>query len=715
MSDFNPDEYLAKKEAFDPDAYLAQKDAVTDKPAEYSDNPSALKQFYERNVVGPVMGAVNLVPGGKALEHMVTDPIAGYFKGISPDENQARREAYQTYFRKQYPGVLEGSEFGADMVASPYKGAYIAAEPFINQTVTHPERVGFNPETALNVAPLALQTGLGAPAIAAKSIAGVKLKKPEYKSFEAYRENPKLYDDFEAKTGGEPVKHMSGNMIDTLSEKERSIAEALEAAKDAKSSATLGEQFAKRDIGQQRASAYVDKKNELALGLEDSNAAKSVVSDLKDANRKVGEIRDEVLNQSNTTFHVDEIDAILSRAEKSVLGQSERSKIRSAREELQTLVDNSNEYTLDMTPINQRQQFISPQQLTKFRGFLQDNVTYGYGMSPADRALNGAAREINATMDAKIPEAHELRNVLHQQTKDFNTALDLFGGEYNLGSLKSALKDPVKRAAVERIADANNITSLKDTIRKFDDWEIIKEQKARKEYIPVPAEQDLIYSEKAKKDAIRALLEQKFKKDELPFSSVNAEGKLQANLIANPMHPKELPTRQLQDYGQNVHPGGPDDFLDQYNKTKVLRDLSTADVAQGSRSAVVGATTGSAVGSAIGYGVGGPLGSGVGGAIGSGIGGYLGAKADISGSNAIRGLTKMGQKPFVQTMSKFNQSALSPTIKAFNNPEYLRSKVQGTPYQQQFTGDEQKDAITHYMLSQKDPEYQNLIMGDYNR
>ena len=706
MSDFNPDEYLAKKEAFDPDAYLSSKELPKEhdikQDAPRKDIPLG-QRIYESEIYPIARAAENIVPGGATIHHAVIDPAIGYFTGESADERQANRENYDSYIRSQYPGKLEGAQFGTDLVSMPYKGNFGIVEPFLNQTGTHPESVGANLDTAASLAPMAIHGALNAPRTGARAISVIKMKPEERASFKTYEKNPARYDDYDLETGGQGrramVDEMRGNVGAAESERQSgidSIKGALSDARSSRSEAQLGERLSKNAISSQQRNAIEDVRSQTKLGTLDGDKIKEAVEGLKEQYKNTAEVRNKILEESKGQFNIDGLKPKFNASIRAVTRPEDKAAIKGAWDTLvETAADSGDGKT------------VSARALNEYRKTIQDNITNWGHMSPWERQYNSIANHVNSVLDDAIPVNNPIRAKLKEETLRHQNAVDLMGGDYPLGKIESSLKDPMKRRDLENM----DIPAINDIIKTIE-YRAGFEDSLKRGYKPaVPAEGDLKAYSQQRSDSIQNYLMQKkaleeAKKQRLPLTQQSVEPTVNTSMVSNAMHPRVGQQEALVKYANEIHEGGPDAFNSLYEKNKVLRDLSTADAANGSRMTMLGRSLGAPIGAVIGSMLDNPtLGASLGGAAGGAAGAYL----DYNASKVMRGLTQAHQGDGYSTFRKTVDMTAAPIMKR------VQEKIQGTPYQQQFTGDPQKDAITHYVLSQKDPEYQSIIMKDYNK
>jgi hypothetical protein len=308
--------------------------------------------------------------------------------------------------------------------------------------------------------------------------------------------------------------------------------------------------------------------------------------------------------------------------------------------------------------------------------------------------------------------------------------MDLFGDDYNIAKLKSAMADPQKRAVVERIMINNpDLTSMKDIATKVDRQSSLDE-KIRRGWKPtVSAEKDLQTAEQQRKDAINSYLAARQSKksissERFPLTADNAESNLHQTMMRNEIHPKVRKEDYINRYANEVHPSGPDDFWKKYDENKVLYDLSTMDTTNGSRMVNLGKAVGTPVGAALGYFTGDKSGTMamLGGAMGGGTGAYFdnnaskfyrgGIKAQMAYPGVARSISRglaVGANSLTSRMGQNqNQSMAQGQIPL--------DRLAGTKYEGQMieamNQGKEKAALLHYMLSKRDPEYNALTSGE---
>lgn len=697
MGQFDPDAYLSKKTEFDPDAYLGKKKQAGE------DNTPFLQKMYEREVYPLARGAENLVPFGAALHHLYVDPLIGKFTGESPDDRQEKRENYDAYIRDKYPGKLEGASFGYDVIGGAYKGVSQIFEPLVNQAYTHRETIGPNLDTAASIAPIALHGALNAPRTGARAISVIKMKPEERASFKTYEKNPTRYDDYDLETGGQGrramIEEMRGNVGAAEGERQAgidSIKGALSDARSSRSEAQLGERLSKNAISSQQRNAIEDVRSQTKLGTLDGDKIKEAVEGLKQEYKKTAEVRNKILEESQGEFNIDGLKPKFNDSIRSVTRPEDKAAIKGAWNTLvETAADSGDGKT------------VSARALNEYRKTIQDNITNWGHMSPWERQYNSIANHVNSVLDDAIPVNNPIRAKLKEETLRHQNAVELMGGDYPLGKIESSIKDPMKRRDLENM----DIPAINDIIKTIEYRSGFEDSLKRGYKPPVPAEGDLKAYSQQRADSVQNYLLQKkaleeAKKQRLPLTQQSVEPTVNTSMVSNAMHPRVGQQEALARYANEIHEGGPDAFNSLYEKNKVLRDLSTADAANGSRMTMLGRSLGAPIGAGIGAMLDNPtLGASLGGAAGGAAGAYL----DYNASKVMRGLTQAHQGAGYSALRKTADLTFAPIIKR------VQEKTQGTRFERVFTGDPKKDAITHYQLSQRDPEYQSLMMQGYNQ
>ena len=714
----------SKTEAAAPwDLYKNGGDNQENKEEPKYEEPGLGRRLYEQGVVIPVRAARNLMPYGESLQKIMVDPIAGALQGKTMEEKQRERDEYDAYLRHTYPGQLEGAQTGVDVLGSLYKPMAVqATEPLASQATQHPESVGFNLETGLSALPVGLSGLMHLPTTVKKSVGFIKSRPEVRQSMKKYEENPVLYDTYEQQTGGEPREHMVRTVMDDLNLKRTDKDIRLQAEKDAmeqaradRSESSREMSMSKRDIDYQRRNAYEDSRQQLEIGAEEGDAAKKIVGELQESYKKTASERNENLTQNGTVHDVVLFDNMFQNAIDNTTDPSQVAALERARWRLRQRAE---ETTGDPTAITSKE-------FNDFRAYLQDQVSnWGKHLTPAERGFAKIARSINDDLDDKIVGNDELRGIIKQQTIDYNDAMDLFGSDYNISKLKSSLKDPQKAAVIDRIAQNNpSVPTLKNTKAKISALEAIEESKRRGIYPTVPAESDLSSAESSRSEAVRKYIEARKKKTQIskerfPFSPESTESTINTAIVANPMHPRVNQTDALAKYAK-TYPGGEDAFWDMYNKNKVLRDLSTMDQANGSRMTNLGKSVGGAIGGLITHASGGTIPET---GIGAAAGAAGGAALDFNASKVWRSAVKAEQ--FTANMRKIGGAVIPSAAEQLqgrygenqNQTSMHRGipveKLAGTKYERMMSSDPKKSAINHYILMNRDPEYQALILGE---
>ena len=661
-----------------PSGSIWGNDAIQEKAPELSLADQAYEAAY------PYMrSAENLVPLGASLQHTYIDPLIGMARGTDRKEVQADREAYDAYYRKKYPGKLEGTQMGSEIVggAGLLKKAATYLEPAVNQAFTHPESIGANLQTVFSALPLAGAGLAHAPSGAAKALGWLKTKEAERPSLRAYEKNPQAYDDYMTRTDGRPRESLVREMMTDLESKEAGRLNKVSAAEEGmttanadKSAAALGESVARQNVVSQQRNAKLDVKDATALGTHEGDTARRIISDLNENYKTTAEARNKILDESNGLQDHRAFQPIFENAKNSVILSDSKRIIDEA------WVDFASNATDDG--------LITARQVNDFRAKLQNSVNYESGhMTPWEIQYNKIARGLNEALDESIPMNQPLRNQIKEETKRYNMAKDLFGNKYPLQQLESAIKDPMKLRDLENLGspDIQDIIKTVQYRQKFNaDWD----RGIRPE---VPAQADMAGYTESKNKALMAYLENKkaleaANAEKFPMSEKNVESTLNSSMVANRDHPRAYANNMLDRYANEVHQAGAGDFAEQYAKNKVLRDVGTLDVANGSRMTNLGANIG-----------------GVFGAPGRAAGAVLGASLDYGAGAAFRGMTKYGQTP--NLMSAVG-NAMAPLTKRY------QEKLQGTKYANMFTGDSAKDAIAHKLMFNRDPEYARLVSGE---
>jgi hypothetical protein len=675
-----------------------------------------MQSLYEREIYPRARALENIVPFGAALHHTYIDPLVGMATGESADQRQAGRESYDEYIRQNYPGSLEGAQLGADVIGSFTKGPTQMIEPAVNQAVTHPESVGVNVDTALSALPIAATGLTKLPKMGASFVGRAKARPAERASLAEYSKDPYTYDRVEMAADGKPrealIREMQGNISDAEAVKAaqmEKVREAMMAADRAESSAIAGKTQAKQDIGSQR--AYIEETHRIdnALGSNEGAAGKDVIQELKKGYENTAVARNAHLEKQGTMHDPTPYTQGLYDAELNTTDGNQMSQLRTARKRIQEIAG--------MDPETQQLYPVDSRKLNDIRKYLQDQVeNWGTYMTRAERGFAQVADTINTDLDNSVIGNNAFRSQLKQQTVDYKEARKLFGGDYNINKLKSALTDPQKRAVVERIIQTNTLPQLNDAMAKVDEAARLAAAKRLKLKQSVPAEGEYDQFEAARAAAVADYLNQKntlqsLKDQKLPMSERNVESTLRGALLGHEGNPRLNPRDDISQYANEIHPQGPDDFYGKLKTNKVLRDVHAMDSANGSRMVNLGRYMGGAAGGGVGYMMGNTAGGAAGGAA---AGAYLGSRLDTEASGAFRSMTKYGQTPNVLNAT---ERAASPLVKQFQGVD--AGKLVGTKYEQQMSQAQQQDpakaAVLHYMLSSNDPEYQQLMFGNNDK
>jgi hypothetical protein len=698
LSDIHPDDVQVESQPTLKLSDVHPDDLSIERP----EDPGMLRKLYESQVYPRLRSLDNFVPFGAAIHHAVIDPIAGAITGETADERQTNREDYDQYIRDNYPGALEGSEMGADLLSSLYKGPSQVIEPYVNQAVTHPESVGLNLQTTLNSLPVAAAGLAGAPGYIGRKIGEIKTRPSERASLDAYAENPHIYDKVEADAAAQGmspreamIRDMQSN-IKPIERQARDSAQTMVEAKGDLKDANTGITLSKQAVRNEQRNAILDKREELSFGNHEGDQAKEVVRQLNETYKASAENRNSVLEQSQGAADIESFRPFFQQARREMIYPESKAKIEAAWDHF---VETASENRIPGT--------ISARQVDKERQAFQKMVDYQSGhWTEVEHGLNRISRNLNEALDEAIPINHPLRDQIRQETVRYNKAHDLIGGEYPLGKIKSAMADPMKRRELENLG----IPALDEMIATHK-YRTDFDASVKRGYRPdVDSQADVDSFTSAKQDAIKKYMAAKMAREQAkarvaPMSSKQVESTLNSSLIANPMHPRLNQNDALENYAENIHPAGYGEFWDRYKSNKVLRDLSTADTANGSRMVNLGKSIGKPIGAVLGTALANPR---AGANVGEAAGAYLGAMADHGASAAFRGLTKYSQTP--NMLNAIERSA-SPLVKQFNGID--QQKLVGTKYEAQMSQamaeDPQKAAVLHYMFSMNDPEYQALM------
>ena len=681
MSPFDPDKYASAGGKFDPDSYAAA-------PPENEERPGLAKRLYEQNVVIPVRAARHFAPNPETIQSGLDWGI-GQVTGETPEQRKASREEYDRYLQRQYPRAREfyesrgalvgGLAKGALAAVNPFMAVQQATEPLVEQAVTRPESIDFNPETTMGAINLLAPAALSAPKYIAKGIAGIKGTPAQKPSLEAYRANPDGYDIAEQAAGGEPrrqlVEEVKTNLESKAADKAgrlQSVQDAIDDARSTRSQAAKDITSHKRDISYERRNAAEDIRRATEINMTDADFAKNLTTELRNGYEATAAERNANLMGNNIHHDTTEIDNIFKSAIDHTTDPAQVAQLERARARLKS---RAIETTGDETAI-------ASKDLNDFRAYLQDQVDYSSKLTPGERGFNNVANSINDILDNSIVGNETLRSKIKQQTVDYKDAMDLVGDKFNMSQLESTMRDPQKRVVIDRIAENNpDLPTLNDVKDKVDARAKFDESQRRGINISVPSENLLSQSEKTKEQAIRDYLTARkqrtdIQKERLPFNPEGAEANINQNIVANPMHPKVVQGEKLQSYAEDIHPQGPEDFWSKYEKNKVLRDVTGMDTAQGSRMTNIGRGVGAAIGGVGSYLSGNPVMSAQTG-LAAGLGGVAGGYLDYNASKMFRSAAR-GAK------------TMEPMSQAFYP----------------FAGMSRQQAVEHFIRSSRDPQYQ---------
>ena len=783
MKDFLTDEEMNQLQAapdFISDEDMSKMDTTA---PQYDDG---IGQQLKDELYIDTTGLANVMPYPKAIQHTLIDPVVGLGEGAAGvaknrydvlkdyltgkkggenksmgqawDENvmtadavQNRRDEYENYLRQRYPGKLEGANAGGSLAGSTYKAAFmpweLATEGLVDQTFTRPDSLGANLETGFNVLPVGLQAIAEGPKLLAKGLAKIKMKPEERTALDSYEKNPHAYDTFEeiqgrnTTTGGPKealIREVKGNLEthrDAAKDNVRTIQQAID---DTRADSKLTSQrisLGKQEKSFEEANYKADMRDKNAITPEDAEMAKDVIKKLKENYEGSARVRRGILQDSGVKVNAQGYVDALEEHANNTANPNLAASLQRAANRIKELSGKYYEYDdeFKVIPGSERLHDISAEKANDIRKYLQDQVV-NWGekhQNRAERGFTSVAKNINNDLDNLVTTNEEMRSLLRQQTRDFEDATEMFGGDFNLSKLKNALKDEQKMGVINRIQsrgeiDPNNIRNVFDdtvntdrtgintldvAIKKARDLQQFDDLIRRKYPIPTDASRAIeeMVREKAGYDAKIPLLNRSMdaaKSIKTPMSPDTAETTLQASFLSNKNRPRINQTDAVSQYAQNVHPQGPEDFLDKWEKNKVLRDLYTADVTNGSKMVNFGKYLGSAAGAMLGGASGGTTAAAMLGAGGAILGGYL----DNNASGFIRGGIKASQSPVMNGIRSFNQRGLAPTVGAMS--QNFRERVQGTKYANMFTGDSAKDAIAHKLMFNRDPEYAKLVMGE---
>jgi len=659
------------------DAAPAKSEAPPAQEAVEYEKPGLGRRLYEQNVVIPVRAARHLAPFPETIQEYVLDPIAGAISGESAEEHKRKRQEYDRYLRATYPTATEAYESRAQMAGGLIKAALPvigSTEGIVEQVATRPESLGANPETALNLLP----SILSAPRTAAKATGFIKARPDQRQSLKSYGEKPSYYDEYEQQTGGKPVRALEEEVQTNLAAKEASMSQNI-------SNLTGEVADLKSQDAMQVARAIDDIKMKTELGTYDGDAMIAARNKLREDYSKTAETRNKILEKTQGEMNIDPLLNLVDNAEKAVLLPEHKAAIRSVAADIEAMSEFRGQGDNTF-------QSISPRQLNELRAKLQNNVSWGKHAQPWEVQYKKLAKQFNDMLDASIPGNEPLRAKIREETLRYNIADDLFGGEYPLKSFQSAAKDPMKRRALENLA----IPEIQDILKTIDYRDNFQK--------------NLKFGEKPKSDVIeeyvrkKAMLEQA-KSEKLPLTSMQAPSALESAMMETYRNPKLNASNQIDQYAQTVHPQGPMDFKQKLDATKVLRDVEGINVAQGSRMTNIGRNVGGAVGAGVGAVTGNPLWA----SAGAGFGAVVGGSLDNNASNVFRGGMRYGEN----MAPAISLSKLGARASGYEN-QYTgipTERLAGTKYERMMSSDPKKSAINHYILMNRDPEYQALILG----
>lgn len=647
------------------------------------EKPGLAKRLYEQNVVIPVRAARHLAPYPETIQEQVIDPAIGYFTGESPEQRKANREAYDRYLEEQYPRAREFYESrgaaaggllkGALAAVNPLMAAQQATEGLVEQGVTRPESLGFNPETTLNTANLLAHTALNAPKNVAGGLSYIKSRGPERPSLEAYRANPERFDIAEQRAGGQPIKSLEEEMQAALQAKEASKAERM--AQLSGETAAL-----KAEDARQVARAIEDVRTKTELGTYEGDAMKSAVKKLQDNYKATAETRNKILDETQGEMDISPLLKLVDQAESRVILPEHKAAVKAVKDDILAMAKpkvgsriveptSSPDTNLPASNApaateNYHYSVISPRELNVLREKLQQNVSWGGHSQPWEVQYKGLARDFNDILDMSIPGNNPLRNQIREETIRYNMADDLFGGDFPLKKFEAATKDPMKRRELENL----NIPEIDDILKTID--------------YRTNFNKNLKLGERPKSDVIEEYLAKKkelegVRAETLPMSSRQVPSQLESAMMSTYRNPRINQSQAVKGYAEQVHPQGPEDFYNKFEESKVLRDVAGMDAANGSRLAQMGRGAGAMVGGMVGMATDNPalwvptL---------AGGGAMAGGALDFRASNLFRSAAR-GAK------------AMEPVSQAYY------------PY----AGMSRQQTIEHYLRSQRDHEYAQSI------
>ena len=645
MSPFDPDKYASAGGKFDPDSYAAA-------PPENEERPGLAKRLYEQNVVIPVRAARHFAPNPETIQSGLDWGI-GQVTGETPEQRKASREEYDRYLQRQYPRAREfyesrgalvgGLAKGALAAVNPFMAAQQATEPLVEQAVTRPESIDFNPETAMSTANLLVPAALSAPKYIAKGIAGIKGTPAQKPSLEAYRANPERFDTAEQAAGGEPLRSLKEEMYSNLQSKEMERAGKI-------GQLTAETAALKAEDARQVARSIEDVRTKTELGTYEGDAMKSAVKKLQDNYKATAETRNKILDETQGSMPIDPLIKLVNAAESRVILPEHKANIAAIKNDIFNIAGDSGQ--------------ISPRELNVLREKLQQNVSWGGHSTPWETQYKGLARDFNEMLDISIPGNHPLRAQIREETLRSNMANDLFGGDFPLKKFEAAVKDPMKRRELQNL----NIPEIDDIIKTID--------------YRTNFNKNLKLGERPKSDVIGEYLTKKkelegITANQLPLSSKQVGGTtLESAMMDTARNPKLNAPKAIKGYAEQVHPSGPEDFYNKFEEAKVLRDVTGMDTAQGSRMTNIGRGVGAAIGGVGSYLSGNPVMSAQTG-LAAGLGGVAGGYLDYNASKMFRSAAR-GAK------------TMEPMSKAFYP----------------FAGMSRQQAVEHFIRSSRDPQYQ---------
>jgi hypothetical protein len=687
----------AKKSFWDDDAAPPEEqkvEAKTEEPVEY-EKPGLGRRLYEQNVVIPVRAMRHLAPYPETLQEYVIDPVAAAIGGETTEEHKKKRQEYDRYLRETYPTASSAYEDRAQIAGGLIKSALPVigtTEMITEQIATRPDSIGVNPETGLNILPGILS----APRAAAKGVGFIKSRSDQRQSLRSYGDNPSYYDAYERKTGGTPVKNLEQEVQTNLLRKEAERADNI-------SNLTSEVADLKYEDARQVARAIDDIKTKTELGTHDGDAMISARNKLQEEYKKTAEIRNKVLEETQGEMNIEPLLNLVDKAERNVLLPEHKAAIRAVGDDIEAMSQFRGQGDNTF-------QSISPRQLNELRAKLQNNVSWGGHTQPWEGQYKDLARKFNDILDASIPGNNPLRAKIREETIRYNTADDLFGGEYPLKKFQAAARDPMMRRDLVNLG----IPEIDDILKTIDYRDNFQK--------------NLKLGEKPKSDVIEEYLRKKAaleaaKSQKMPLTALQAPSAIESAMMETYRNPKLNATNKMNQYAQEIHPEGPMDFMQKLENTKVLRDVEGINGAQGSRMTNLGKYVGGGAGALVGAALKSPIYS----SMGSIGGAALGATVDNYASNIFRGGMRYGEK----MAPAMNTAKLGSRISGYerNQPnipmegeqstaqgQIPLDRLAGTKYEGQMieamNQGKDKAALLHYMLSKRDPEYNALTSGE---